>query len=83
MQISSVTDPAITSLSRSPNEKVLETHGAAAYAETHNGMTYTATINVSANGYEAAIPTVPGATTSGTTVKQVENKLSQLISIFA
>ena len=56
---------------------------AAEYSTRAGGKTYSANIDRAAEGYQASVPNLPGATAVGSSVQQVENNLGTLISFFA
>jgi hypothetical protein len=53
------------------------------YVARVDGKTFSTNVQPFANEYVGNIPNLPGASTTGETVKQVEGKLSNLISFFA
>lgn len=53
------------------------------YSARVGDTTYSTQVQPVGNLYEGTIPNLPGASTIGATVEQVENRLGNLISFFA
>jgi hypothetical protein len=53
------------------------------YSARAAGKTYSTHVQPVDNEYEGSIPNLPGASTIGATVEEVEGRLNNLISFFA